>query len=91
MITKEIKQKILTALEVSRSNFAGSDSKFAVSLGISASQYSRTKNGELDRVISDAQWMSIARKIGVNLNDTTEWKTANTPVFQFITTQLEAC
>ena len=91
MITKEIKQKILKALEVSRSNFSGSDSKFAVSLGISASQYSRTKNGELDRVISDAQWMSIARKIGVNLNDTTEWKTANTPVFQFITTQLEAC
>ena len=36
MITKEIKQKILKALEVSRSNFAGSDSKFAVSLGISA-------------------------------------------------------
>ena len=91
MITKGIKQKILTALEVSRNNFAGSDSKFAVSLGISASQYSRTKNGELDRVISDAQWISIARKIGVNLNDTTEWKTANTPVFQFITTQLEAC
>ena len=91
MITKEIKQKILKALELSRSNFSGSDSKFAVSLGISASQYSRTKNGELDRVISDAQWISIARKIGVNLNETADWKTANTPVFQFVTAQLEAC
>jgi hypothetical protein len=91
MITKEIKQKILAALEVSRGNFTGSDSKFAVSLGISASQYSRTKNGELDRVISDAQWISIARKIGVNLNETVDWKTANTPVFQFVTAQLKAC
>ena len=91
MITKEIKQKILAALEVSRGNFTGSDSKFAVSLGISASQYSRTKNGELDRVISDAQWISIARKIGVNLNETADWKTANTPVFQFVTAQLKAC
>jgi len=91
MITKEIKQKILAALEVSRGNFTGSDSKFAVSLGISASQYSRTKNGELDRVISDAQWISIARKIGVNLNETADWKTANTPVFQFVTAQRKAC
>lgn len=91
MINNEIKKKILATLEVSRNNFAGSDSKFAISLGVSASQYSRVKNGELDKVLSDAQWISIARKIGINLNESTEWKTANTPVFEFITTQLEAC
>ena len=91
MISKEIKDKIVAALEVARGNFQGSDSKFAVSLGISASQYSRTKNGERDKVLSQTQWISLARKIGVNISQAPDWKTASTPVFQFITAQLKAC
>ena len=78
-------------MAAARENFAGSDAKFAVSLGINSAQYSRVKNGETERVLSDQNWISLARHLGVNLNDAPEWKTAATPVFQFITAQLEMC
>lgn len=86
-----MKQKVLAALAAARTNFAGSDAKFAVSLGINSAQYSRIKNGETERVLSDQNWISLARHLGVNLSDAPEWRTAQTPVFQFITAQLEMC
>lgn len=91
MITTELKNKVLAELAASRDNFSGSDAKFAVSIGISAAQYSRIKKGDTERVLSDANWISIARHLGVNLGNRPEWKTANTPVFQFISAQLEKC
>ena len=90
-MTTEMKQKVLAALAAARTNFAGSDAKFAVSLGINSAQYSRVKNGETERVLSDQNWISLARHLGVNLSDAPEWRTAQTPVFQFITAQLEMC
>jgi len=91
MITQELKQRILEKLAQSREMFSGSDAKFSVSIGINNAQYSRIKNGDTEKVLSEAQWISIARRLGVNLIDVPEWKTANTPVFQFITAQLQAC
>ena len=91
MLSNELKNRILEGLKQARERFDGSDAKFSVSLDINNSQYSRIKNGDIDKVLSDAQWISIARKLGVNLTDAPEWKTANTPVFQFITAQLAAC
>ena len=91
MMTTEMKQKVLAALAAARTNFAGSDAKFAVSLGINSAQYSRIKNGETERVLSDQNWISLARHLGVNLSDAPEWRTAQTPVFQFITAQLDMC
>ena len=86
-----MKKKVLAAMAAARENFAGSDAKFAVSLGINSAQYSRIKNGETERVLSDQNWISLARHLGVNLSDAPEWRTAQTPVFQFITAQLEMC
>lgn len=91
MITTELKNKILAAMAAARENFTGSDAKFALSIGINNAQYSRIKKGELDRVISDAVWISLARRFDVRLNNAPEWKVANTPVFQFITAQLSVC
>ncbi len=91
MVTEELKHRILAAIAGARENFGGSDNKFATSIGISASQYSRIKRGEIDRVISDSAWISIARKLDVSPNAGTAWKTAVTPVFTFITAQLEMC
>ncbi len=91
MITTEFKQRIIEAMAAARVNFSGSDAKFAISLGISGAQYSRVKNGETERVLSDANWITIARKLGVSLKKEVEWKVANTPVYQFITAQLEMC
>ena len=91
MIAKEIKQKILAAMEEQRPLFGGSDQKFAKYLGISGSQYSRVKNGDWEQVLSDQNWLSIARLLEVNLGEGVEWKTAKTPVFEFVTAQLELC
>lgn len=90
MITTEIKNRILEAIKANRANYP-SDAKHAASLGITTSVYSAVKNGQTDRVLSDANWISIARKLGVSLRGEIEWKVAKTPTYQFITAQLEAC
>lgn len=90
MITSEIKNKILSAIKSNRSNYP-SDAKHAASLGITTSVYSAIKNGQTDRMLSDANWITIARRLGVSLRGEIEWKAAETPTFRFISAQLEAC
>lgn len=90
MITTEIRKKITGAITEARKNYP-SDAKHAASLGITTSVYSSIKNGQTDRVLSDANWISIARKLGVSLRDEIEWRAANTPVFQYVSAQLEFC
>jgi len=91
MITLEFKKRILEALKERRTAFGGSDTRLATSLGISAAQFSRIMKGETEKVLSDANWVTIARKLDVNLTNAPDWKAVNTPVFQFITAQLETC
>ncbi|HLO59017.1 MAG TPA: AAA family ATPase [Lentimicrobium sp.] len=88
MVTNEFKLRILDALKDARSNFGGSDAKFAISIGINAAQWSRIKNGEVDKILSDANWISLARTYNVQLRQEREWKTAKTPVYEFIMHQL---
>ena len=88
MITEAQKQKILAAIAANRANYP-SDAKHAASLAISTSVYSAIKNGQTDKALSDANWISIARKLGVNLRGEMEWKAAKTPTFEYITAQLE--
>lgn len=91
MITTEVKQKIVAAIKERRTNFQ-SDAKMSVYLGISNAQFSRVVNkGQLDNVISDAQFFNIARKLEVVLNSSYEIRIAKTEVFEFITSQLAAC
>lgn len=88
MITTDIKNKIIEAIRANRGNYP-SDAKHAASLGVTTSVYSAIKNGQTDRVLSDANWISIARKLGVSLRGEIEWKIARTETFDFIMTQLE--
>ena len=88
MITTEIRNKIAEAIRAARTNYP-SDAKHAASLGVTTSAYSSIKNGQIERVLSDGNWMSIARKLGVNLRGGIEWKAAKTETFKYITTQLE--
>ena len=90
MITEVQKQKILAAIAANRANYP-SDAKHAASLGISTSVYSAIKNGQTDRALSDANWISVARRLGVSLRGEIEWKAAKTPTFEYITAQLEVC
>lgn len=88
MITAENKKKILVAIVANRSNYP-SDAKHAASLGITTSVYSAVKNGQTERVMSDANWISIARRLGVSLKGEIEWKAAKTATWQYISAQLE--
>ena len=87
----ELQNRIIESIRDRRANFGGSDAKFALTLGISGSQYSRIMKGDTDKVLSDANWISIARKLEVTLNDLPTWNVARTPVYEYITTQLTMC
>lgn len=88
MITEANKKAILTAISKARGNFP-SDAKHAASLGVATSVYSALKNGSADKQLSDAGWIGIARKLGVNLRGEIEWKAAKTPTYEYITAQLD--
>ena len=88
MITQAQKQRILAAITANRENYP-SDAKHAASLGIATSVYSQLKNGQTEKALSEANWITIARKLGVSLRDGIDWKVARTATFDFITTQLE--
>lgn len=91
LVSNEMKARIIEAMKGARENFGGSDAKFATSLGINASQLSRIMRGDTDRVLGEERWITVARLLGVGIGNQRAWKTANTPVFQFITAQLEKC
>lgn len=89
-ITNEIKQRILEAIRANRSNYP-SDNKHAAALGISASVYNSLKKGITDKQVSDTNWICMARRLNVSLQDEIEWKAAETPTFLFISEQLRTC
>lgn len=90
-LTPALKQKVVQAILKDRPNFQGSDAKYATSLGIHKAQFSQLKSGKIERLLSDANWISIARRLHVTLGDQPEWVVAATPVFRTITAQLELC
>ena len=90
MVTTQHKQKIVEAIIAQKDNYA-SQSKMATALGVAPAQLSRVLNGEHERVLSDANFISLARKLGIELRERMEWNTAHTPVFDFIYNQLTAC
>ena len=90
MITTQVKKRIIEAMRASRENYS-SNAKFAVSIGINGAQLSRVFNGELNGVIGDPNWLSIARRLDVHIGNNAEMVTAKTPVFQYINAQLATC
>lgn len=90
MINDYQRQRILDAIVQNRVNYP-SDARHAAALGISASVYNSLKKGQTEKALSDANWVNIARRLGVNLRDTIEWKGAKTATFVYVSTQLEAC
>ena len=90
MITNESKKKIIGAIADNREAYP-SDARHAAALGISAAVYSQIMNGDTERKLSDAKWITIARRLDVGLGDAPEWKIAATPTYQYIYAQLEKC
>lgn len=90
MITNESKDRIIKAIAENRKAYP-SDAKHAAALGISAAIYSQIMKGDTERKLADAKWITIARKLDVNLGSSVEWKIAATPTYQYIYAQLEKC
>lgn len=85
------KEKRIIAAEISaRSNNFQSDAAFARSIGINPAQLSRIKKGDIDKVLSEENYLRIANDLEIDLRGF-DWKTAKTPTFDFITEQLEFC
>ena len=80
-IADATKKKILAAIAANRSNYP-SDAKHATALGLSTSIYSMLKNGQTEKALSDANWLSIARKLNVALRNEIEWNAAPTETFK---------
>lgn len=89
-LTNEIKQRIMGAIRANRENYP-SDNKHAAALGISASVYNALKKGNIDRQVSDTNWVCIARRLNVSLSEEMEWHAAETPTYIFISEQLATC
>lgn len=90
MVTTLFKEKVREAVLSARENYGGSDSDYSKSIGISASIYSRLKKGEVERIISDTQWLTIGRILDVQLKEN-KWKVARTVVYDQIEDSLIFC
>ena len=90
MLTNEVKHSIIAKMNAHRTGYT-SDTKHSIVLGINNAQYSRIKSGELTKVIAEPKWISLARILGVALQETRPWETVKTETFNYITAQLEAC
>lgn len=89
-LANEFKERTLRAIDADRANYP-SDSKHATALGISASVYNALKKGKLEKQLSEAAWLSLARRLNVPLRAEVEWKVASTDTFNYVTGQLGAC
>ncbi len=90
MVATDLKKRIKAAIEKDREKYP-SDARHAKVLDINPSQYSELKKGKLDRNLSDTNWINIARKLDVNPNTRSDWKTARTLTFRKISDHLKAC
>jgi Uncharacterized ATPase, putative transposase len=91
MITTQTKERVIEALREKRENFYGSDARFAKSIGVNSAIWSRIKNGETEKVLSEGGWLTLARECEVALSKDKKWQVAKTPVFEFIVAQLGMC
>ncbi len=91
MITREFKETVIAELAKLEEMRGVTQSQFAKQIGISASQWSRLKRGEIDGVLLDSKYITIAREQGLEIGKATQWNTVKTPAFEYINALLSAC
>jgi DNA transposition AAA+ family ATPase len=90
MMNKEIKQQIVEALRENLKKYPSAN-KMAIAIGINAAQLSRILKGDWDNVISDANWLTLARKFDIAIGLQSPIVAAETETYKFIVTQLSLC
>ncbi|MGC1471508.1 MAG: ATP-binding protein [Psychroserpens sp.] len=86
----KIKRHTIDAISKARKLY-DSDAKHARKLGINPAQYSRIKSGEIEGVISDAKWITLARLMKVEQQSQMRWETVQTETYTYIYEQLKVC
>lgn len=86
----QFKEKVHRAILEARENFGGTDTDFSKSLGINNSVYSRLKSGVIEKMLSETQWITIGRTLGVTVKED-KWKVARTQVYSEIEDNLTFC
>ena len=89
-LTAEFKESVVSALLAQRDNYGGSDNDFSRQYDINGSVYNRLKNGERERLLSDAKWLNLGREFGISLTER-KWNTARTDVFIMIEEEIMFC
>ncbi|WP_312078418.1 ATP-binding protein [Chryseobacterium sp.] len=89
-LTAEYKTEVRTALLGRRDNFGGTDAAFAKIYGLSGAVYSRLKSGEIEKIISDSQWIQIGRELEVQTRKS-NWKVVRTKVYENIEGSISFC
>ncbi|PQJ09531.1 hypothetical protein CJD36_020040 [Flavipsychrobacter stenotrophus] len=94
-ITQTHKQMVAKAIAEDLKMRQHSDSGYkqanhAQYLQINPGSYSRISKGDIDKVLSEVEWVRIGKKLFCDLSEN-GWKTARTAVFGFVTAQLSMC
>lgn len=89
-LNNQTKERIIEAIKQDFVNYPNK-SKHAMALGINAGVYGDITKGNYEKKLSDASFISIARRLGVSLRNEMPWRAAETAVFVYITEQLEMC
>lgn len=89
-LSNEYKSQVRTELLNRRQNFGGTDAAFAKIYGLSGAIYSRLKAGEIEKIISDSQWLQIGRELDINIKKT-NWKIVRTKVYNEIEGSIKFC
>lgn len=89
-LTLEFKEAVIKAMITQRENYSGSDAEFSKTISINGSIFSRIKNGEKERVLSDTEWIRLGRELSVKLHED-NWKVARTSVYEEIEDNLKFC
>jgi len=89
-LTTQFKQKVVKAILEARKNYSGADVKFAQSLGINNSVYSRLKKGETDKLLAESAWLNLARTYNVTTKSS-NWNITRTKVYVEIESNINYC
>lgn len=89
-LSLEYKLEVRDALLDRRKNFGGTDAQFAKIYGLSGAIFSRLNKGEIEKIISDSQFLSIGRELDINLRKE-KWNVVRTKVYENIEQSIKFC
>jgi hypothetical protein len=89
-LTTEFKKNVVEAMLRLRENHEGTDASFSKTLGINSSVFSRIKSGEVDGILSPAQWLNIGRELDVSVSER-KWNIVRTAVYNEIEEEIVFC